>query len=140
MNNLDPEAFVKEARTWLGVPFHHQGRNRKGIDCLGIIVKCMQSFGIEVKDKTDYPLTPNSVALIKELKKYGDQIPLKDIRPADILLFRISNNPQHLAIKTDLGMIHAYQSLTGKNRVDEVGLDEAWRKRLVMAFRIKWLL
>ncbi len=34
------------ARTWIGVPWRHQGRNRSGIDCGGLVVKVGQELGL----------------------------------------------------------------------------------------------
>lgn len=32
------EAIVEQALAWLGVPFRHQGRDREGIDCAGLLL------------------------------------------------------------------------------------------------------
>jgi cell wall-associated NlpC family hydrolase len=30
--------IVSAARSWLGVPWRHQGRTRQGVDCAGLVV------------------------------------------------------------------------------------------------------
>jgi hypothetical protein len=36
---LSGNTFIAQARTWIGTPFHHQGRLKGvGCDCLGLIV------------------------------------------------------------------------------------------------------
>ena len=38
------DEVVREARTWVGVPFRHQGRSRSGVDCGGIIVVVLREL------------------------------------------------------------------------------------------------
>ena len=41
----DPSAIVAAARTWLGVPWRHQGRTRQGVDCAGLVVLVGRGLG-----------------------------------------------------------------------------------------------
>ncbi len=55
------------------------------------------------------------------------------IHPANILLFRIEQQPQHVALMSrDTHMIHAYAPAS---KVVEVRLDSYWHERLVAVFR-----
>jgi cell wall-associated NlpC family hydrolase len=56
------------------------------------------------------------------------------MQPGDILLFKIDGNPQHMAIKTDKGMIHAYAR--GPRKVEEVSFAPPWPERLVGVWRV----
>ncbi len=50
-------AIVAQAYTWLGTPYHHQGRIKGvGVDCIMLIVEVYQSCGlIPAIDPTPYP-------------------------------------------------------------------------------------
>lgn len=42
---IDPPRIVEEARSWLGVPFVHQGRSRRGVDCAGLVIVVGRAVG-----------------------------------------------------------------------------------------------
>ena len=118
--------LVEAAREWLDVPFHHQGRNRVGIDCAGLVIVCAKELGIEFEDIKGYARTPDGVTLERELDRQLTKVKREPIS-GDVLLMRIRREPQHIAIKTDIGIIHAYQ---GAGKVVEHNLDDKWRKRI----------
>lgn len=132
--------FVEETRTWIGTPFHHQGRVKQvGCDCIGLIVGVAKALGrIEAQsDRTDYGRMPDGSSLYQVLKEHCNEITVEDMQPADIALFRFDSNPQHVGVISDypeggLGVIHAYAQA---RKVVEHYLDESWRGRIVAVFR-----
>lgn len=137
--------IVKQARTWLGTPFHHQARlKKKGCDCLGLIVGVVDELGLKDKtgkllagyDEITYSKLPNGEHLIAKLQSVLKEIPKAKAKPGDLGLFKIGDNPQHLAILTDyegeIGMIHC-EARTRK--VVEHRLDNEWNERLIKVFR-----
>ncbi|BBL81184.1 hypothetical protein RxyAA322_30380 [Rubrobacter xylanophilus] len=40
--------ILKEARTWLGVPYRYGGESREGVDCSGLTMKVYEKFGIKL--------------------------------------------------------------------------------------------
>lgn len=125
--------FVALARTWKGTPFHHQGRLKGvGVDCIGYAVELAKEAHILTpNDITNYARYPHDDTLLLGLQSHLEEIPVKDILPGDILLFKIYKDPQHIAILTDLGIIHAVEQ-----GVVETGFDDMWKKRLVKAFKL----
>jgi NlpC/P60 family putative phage cell wall peptidase len=119
MNDLQNKIVI-EARSWLGTRFRHQGHQKGvGCDCSGLIRGVLENvIGLRYEDVWNYPHRPHAPALLELLDKYLMRIPTGEAQPGDILLFKVDNNPQHLAIKTDRGMIHAYA--WGPRRVEEV--------------------
>lgn len=130
--------IVKEARTYIDTPFHHQGRLKGiGIDCVGLLTCVASALGITDYDNTSYSRDPDGVTLMQELQKIADEIDMQNAGVGDILVFWISSKskkPQHLAIKTEKGMIHTYAHI---KKVVEHSLGSMWTKRLVAAFRLK---
>jgi hypothetical protein len=89
-------------------------------------------------DETDYPHQPDTARLISRLSQLLMPISYVGISPGDVLLLRIDESPQHLAIVSDmnngLGIIHAYAPARA---VVEHVLDEWWQERIEAAFRFE---
>ncbi len=139
---LNKITICTAARRLLGVPYRHQGRGPEGLDCLGLLL-CVaaeldlrdgQGMPLIAYDRRDYGWRPDGAAFEADLAaqlRRGDAP-----EPGDILLFRLMNNPQHVAIFSALpdgrpGLIHAYAPA---GRVVEHGFDGPWPKRLHAVF------
>jgi NlpC/P60 family putative phage cell wall peptidase len=136
-----------QARTWLGTPFVHQARLKgKGCDCLGLIVGVVDELGLVDEsgrllssyDEINYSKEPDGKYLIQKLSQILEEVEASQIQVGDLALFKMGNNPQHLAIISEyqggLGMIHCYAQA---RKVVEHRFDENWQKRLYKIFRIK---
>ena len=139
------ENIVTQARTWMGTPFHHQARLKgKGCDCLGLIVGVVDELGLKDKngvalaayDEVTYSREPDGAYLTEKLTGLLEEVPIAEARAGDRALFKVRENPQHLAILTDyegtLGMIHCFAQA---RRVVEHRLDAEWQSRLIKVFR-----
>lgn len=140
--------IIAEARRWLGVRFHHQGRTRAaGVDCLGLLVVVSQACGLTKQgmplaqfDRTDYGPNPDPQKLVLYLEEALTRVETGAVRAGDVGVFTIDGRPQHLAILGDYpvagecSMIHAYAPA---RKVVEHRLDADWRGRMVAAFRFE---
>lgn len=137
--------IIDQARTWMGTPFHHQARLKgKGCDCLGLIVGVVDELGLKDKngvalaayDEVTYSREPDGKYLTEKLTGLLDEVPISEARAGDMALFKVRENPQHLAILTDyegtLGMIHCFAQA---RRVVEHRLDDDWQARMIKVFR-----
>jgi NlpC/P60 family putative phage cell wall peptidase len=137
--------IVAQARTWLGTPFHHQARLKgKGCDCLGLIVGVVDELDLKDKsgvrlasyDEVTYSREPNGAYLMQKLTGLLAEVPVAEARAGDLALFKVQENPQHLAILSDyeggMGMIHSFAP---SRRVVEHRLDDDWKLRLLKVFR-----
>ena len=137
--------IVAQARTWLGTPFHHQARLKgKGCDCLGLIVGVVDELELKDKngvrlaayDEVTYSREPDGAYLTQKLTGLLAEIPFDEARAGDLALFKVRENPQHLAILSNyegtLGMIHSFAP---SRRVVEHRLDDDWKLRLLKVFR-----
>jgi len=43
---ISVDELIERARAWIGVPFHHQGRSRAGIDCIGLPEAILRDAGV----------------------------------------------------------------------------------------------
>ena len=128
-------AVVAQARSYLGVRWHHQGRSRAGIDCIGLVIRVARDLGLSSYDITGYGRVPDGKTLRFTMHQQLQPLQREPL-PGDVLLFAFERNPLHTAIVTDqpgggLGMIHAYANM---RRVVEHRLDATWRGRLVCAY------
>lgn len=126
--------IVIRAREYLGVKWHHQGRNHAGIDCAGLVICVAHDLGISNFDVTGYDRTPSGQKMRIMLDANMDRV--KDYEPGDVLFMCFEKEPQHLAIVTDLGIIHA---LAQTRCVVEHRLDSVWKSRVVGAYAYRGL-
>jgi NlpC/P60 family putative phage cell wall peptidase len=137
--------LIQQARTWLGTPFHHQGRLKGiGCDCLGLIVgvvseldlKDIQGKPLSLYDEATYSKDPDGGYLVEKLSSLLVDVPPSKVVAGDLALFQIKGNPQHLGLITDykngLGLLHAYAP---SRRVVEHEFDQFWKKQLIKVFR-----
>ena len=129
------EDVVRQARTWLNTPYHHQGRLKGvGVDCAGLAIRVARDLHIEVKDVIGYGRSPRGDSLLAHIRsqcveRSGD--PLIGM----LAVMRFEREAQHVAFivphASGLGMVHAYEPA---KRVVEHGLDLKWRRRIVALF------
>jgi cell wall-associated NlpC family hydrolase len=136
------QAIIDEARRHLGTRFLHQGRQPRtnqfegGLDCAGLIVCTAKALNLD-NGFTEFPYGryPHAARLERTCNAHMDRIPLDQARPGDVLLMAWRTEPQHLAILTDIGIIHSL----GEKAVVEHALDPVWRSRIKAAYRFRGL-
>ena len=99
--------LIQTARSWLGVPYLHLGRSRRGVDCAGLVVMAFKELGIEIADRAVYSRQPfrneleNHTALSFRRVETGE--------PGDIFLMSFAGRPtSHVGIFTGRTIIHSY--------------------------------
>ena len=133
---MTAEEIVAAARSELGTPFAHQGRiPGKRLDCAGLLIRVAFLLGVPVVDHGGYARRPSNGLLESALDNQPgiEQCPVSQT-PGLMFLMRFKGEPQHLGICTGDTLIHAYEP-TGK--VCEHRIDDAWRRRIVRAYRFK---
>jgi cell wall-associated NlpC family hydrolase len=129
--------IVRTAREYLGTPFKHQGRSKtRGIDCAGLVIGVAHELGLSDFDSADYPRQPDGHKMRAAIEGQLERVALNAMQPGDVLLIRFSQFPQHLAILTDYGIVHAHASV---GRCVEHRLNDSWRARVVAAYRFPGL-
>ena len=112
---LTRASIIDAARCWLGTPFRHQGRNSKGIDCVGLIIETARALNLidETFDYTNYSRRPPHGQAF--MKHFADYLVSKNCRqyvPGDIVALKEPAFPCHCGIIGVLNklptLIHAY--------------------------------
>lgn len=95
-------AFVETVLSYVGTPFHHQGRlPGVGLDCPGPIICAARHHGLVAPnfDVTAYSRIPDGVTLQAHCETYMDRVQLDDAQPGDVILAGFRNGPpQHLGV------------------------------------------
>ena len=137
-------SIVEVARTWLGTPFHAQGRVKGiGCDCLGLLMGIAKELNLRTKggklltdyDQNNYHLILDGARFESALCHHFEEI--DQVESGCIVLLEFDNNPQHLAIVVESGVncsvIHAYATA---RKVVEHRLDGSMRRKIKRIFRI----
>ena len=136
--------IAAQAKLYLGTPFHHQGRSKHGLDCIGLLVRVLDDLNIDLQgkpastfDTQNYGRQPSAPFLTTPLNQLFEKVLQPQI--GDVLLFAIEKAPRHVAIVTDvtgdvMSFIHAYEPY-GEVRIDD-DLGARWRKRLCDIYRL----
>lgn len=121
------QEVVRVARTWVGVPFLHQGRARNGVDCVGLPIVVLNELGAIEADFEirDYSRMPNGETLEKRLIAHCT--PLPKYVPGCLVAIQWQRTLAHVAIYSDTDtLIH---SLERQGKVIEHGFRGMWRTR-----------
>ena len=143
---LNKSKIVKSAKSYIGCPYHHQGRVRDGMDCYGLLKLVADDNGFHFHDYTNYKQRPDPKKLNEVVNKACDEIPISEAGIGDVLVFWIKRGiPQHFGIITEkergvIRVVHAFSDIKVGNRfgrVSEITLGDKWIKRIHSAFRFK---
>lgn len=132
---ISVDQLVTQARTWVGVPFHHQGRNRFGVDCVGFPECVLRELG-ELPEgfrvRLDYGRLPRRQDLVEGLRKWCEP---SGVIPGALLLIKWERvpYPSHVALYTGETIIHAARQNKG---VIEHRYAEPWVSRTVSAWKL----
>ena len=91
------EEIVKEAKSWLGVRFKKGGRDRMGVDCVGLLVNVGRSCGFEIEDTVEYSFDP-APEKFKSMVYGQTDLAMNGLAVGSILLLRQAMFPMHTGI------------------------------------------
>lgn len=134
---ITPDDIKAQARQWVGVKWRHQGRNKNGIDCVGLILVTAWGVGLKMPDTIAYSryYIPQ-VMLDAFLSRDFKLIPKEEKQSGDVLLINIGRTPTHTAIyifeENKESIIHAYAP---SRKTKEESLYPILEKRISHVFR-----
>ena len=121
------DQIVAEARTWLDVPWRHQGRDRIAIDCAGLLECVGNNVGaINYVGPKDYRRESNGLQFLRHFAKAGcREKSVAKAQDGDILIFlvEIGALPRHCGFRSTKNgvphLIHSYGAPSWKKVIEE---------------------
>ena len=97
---------AERALALAGVPFRPQGRDRAGMDCVGL---CLATYRIPVEQvRRDYRIRGDHAhEVMASLANWFRRIGKQDVRAGDLMLLSVASDQLHLAVRTENGFVHA---------------------------------
>lgn len=112
--------IMETARSWLGVPWRHQGRNRYGIDCAGLLCVVGWELGIPLVDKQGYQRVPDKTGFLDHLRSQLTRGSTTAIKEASVGVFRESRYPCHTGILSwQHGILYVLHATVARKKVVE---------------------
>lgn len=137
----DPEKIKKIARDLQGIPYLHNGRTEKGVDCWGLVRLFFARLQVELPEddgsfieKDWYKRDPDRY--LRELCNLGEEVGhYKNMRPLDIPYFRLYKNVvTHTSVMLDrISFIHV---LINKEVSIDTMKKRYWRRKYEGARRL----
>ena len=107
----------------VGTRFRLQGRDREGVDCVGLVELAAREAGLGVTAPRDYALRTSGADRVAAMIAAAGAARTDKAEPGCVLLMRVSATQLHLGIAADDGVIHADAHL---RRVVERPGDPPW--------------
>lgn len=84
----------KLVRKYRNIPYKHNGRSLRGVDCLGLIIFIYREFGIEIPQGDGKPITENwskkdPERYIRNLLKLGKEVEYEELQVLDLVYFKL---------------------------------------------------
>ena len=130
----------KIASKYRNIPYKHRGRSLRGLDCLGLVVKFYQEFGIDLSDydmkyeKDWYKKEPE--IYIRGLLNLGKEVAFEELDKLDLIYFTLYKD-----VVTHAGVMinqHEFIHILQDRNVEISSFNRFWRKKYSGARRIKY--
>lgn len=128
--------LIATARSAIGTPFKHQGRNLDGLDCAGLLNWSVRQHGIKPADLDAYSRHALGGKLVEmlECQPFLRRV-WRPPQAGDVLVMRFEKEPQHVALCAGETIIHSYETV---GKVCEHRLDRQWRNRILRVYEFDW--
>lgn len=137
------DEFLRIAQLWVDdeVPWGKVGSTRERSNCIGYPVGVARELGGHDElvalgtplAMLPRPLTPRM--MVDAMSEHMVPIMVQDAIPGDLLLFRLNNRPDHIAIIANLNPLQFFHADRDARRMMKTSLPAGWIP--TMAFRIE---
>lgn len=118
------------ARSYLGVKWRHLGRDRHGVDCVGLLLCAARDVGMSPPQPDPYARGHRGPQMLAAVRNVGRQVPITERRLGDVLVFRDVRFCAHLGVLSmKYGVEHVINARTDRGKViEEPMAGEPWAK------------
>lgn len=125
----------------LGTRWRHQGRNERGIDCVGLLIVIARDLRLVEPDwdYNNYPRKSHPITFLEKFHEFMDRLPTKaSARPGDALIITAGLSVSHTGIimPPDRGWPTFIHASAAFKKVVEAPLT-GWAKNARIAFAFK---
>ena len=132
MPTVTRDQIVTTARNYLGCPWMHHGRNRNGIDCVGLLVCVCHDLGLPVEDMKGYSAVPTGFGFMNHFLKQAPINKTRLLLPGSIAMIRGAERAAHCGIFAEKdGRKSLIHSSNQTMQVEEVFWEPGPRSQLV---------
>lgn len=111
---LKRSEIARVARSYVGTPWTHQGKTRRGVDCVGLVYAVARDLRVLPAGIVIPPYrTRPDASLIGYFDRYMKNIAPSDIATGSVLIYAYGSSPYHAGIVVDVNagsLVHAYAS------------------------------
>ncbi|WP_408955383.1 C40 family peptidase [Natroniella sp. ANB-PHB2] len=133
------EEKIKEVVSkYRNIPYKHNGRSLRGLDCLGLIIFFYKEFGIDIsyKDRkySKQWYKEDSGVYLRELLKVGSAVEFDNLQTLDLVYFELLPD-----VVTHSGVMvneHQFIHILQKRNVEVSSFNRFWRKKFAGARRL----
>lgn len=137
---LERSEVVRVLRTWVDVPWRAVGCHREtGVNCLGLIIGVTREIPELVgmyntlQPYSGFAAPEGYATLLARLGEHLQYKPYEEVLPADLVLFKVDNQPQHVGMVSQAGsVVHCWQRF---HKVVEHRILNKWRPHATFALR-----
>jgi len=128
----------KIAAKYRNIPYKHRGRSLRGLDCLGLLIKFYQEFGIDLSnydmqyEKDWYKKDPE--IYIRGLQNLGRRVSFKELDRLDLIYFTLYKD-----VVTHAGIMinqHEFIHILQNRNVEISSFNRFWKKKFSGAIRV----
>lgn len=141
MVNFDVVKLREIAKDLFGVPFVHRGRERNGMDCVGLLIRVYKEFGVSLEEggleySENWFRTPLTQLLEQCIRRYFVMRPGGFPLPGDLILWEYpaSDVFGHCSIYIDEGDF--LTTLKGPGVIVNSMGERFWRGRRHLIYRL----
>ncbi len=141
---IKKEDFIESLLDCKDIKYHNFGRNKFGLDCVGLPVFALSKLDYEfLDDLSVYSVVGDGYTLTNILSKNSHKKNIDNLEKGDIIVVKFFKHPQHVLIFLDSCfendnkkyVIHA-SSLKKKVVIEDFGL---WKDKIIAAYTLKIL-
>jgi cell wall-associated NlpC family hydrolase len=135
---ITPDDIVAQARSYLGVPWRHQGRTRSGLDCAGLVILIARDLKLSDYDTTGYARHAQGLNFVEHFRANMVGIAVADAHCGDVLVFADAAYPCHCGILSKRhGVAHLIHAHALRRKVIEEPYAGEWLTKVKFAFRFR---
>lgn len=137
---MERNQYYELAADLLGIPYRHGGRDRNGVDCLGLLCLFYQKLGINLPNHDGqeytrdwYKKDPERFWRGLQQVGVGVRIATEPLKPLDLVYFKIGGTVTHAGVMLDE---NSFLHVMIGQKVHIARLTRAWKRRLKGARRL----